>query len=321
MGQAELFDFVAIDFETATNQLDSACAVGLAAVRDREIIETEYSLIKPPELKFLKENINVHGITPDMVVDSPAFDDLWNDRLKKYFGHSLVIAHNARFDMSVLKESLVYSDCPDFKYVDSVSIARDFVPGKKTLAHCAEHLQIDMGQHHNALNDAITCAKIVLKCLDVSGLKNIGQLCFSMDNITIHNFSDLLSDKSMIKKPKQKHSYPTYSVVDYTSVKEIKAKTDKFDETHPFYQKNIVFTGIPPMGRREAMQAVADCGGILKESISGKVDYLISGESPYPDQPKESRKEKKAMELNQAGKGHIQILNGEEFLRLLKNEQ
>lgn len=311
----ERFDFVAIDFETATHNFNSACAIGLAAVRDGEIVETEYSLIKPPELKFSPENIKIHGITPDMVADSPTLDDLWLPVLKKYFSdETYIVAHNARFDISVLKKSLSYYDCPDFKYIDSISVARDFVPGNKSLERCAEYLGIDMGQHHNALDDAITCAKIVLKCLNMSGLTNIEQLLFP--EIQPAQKKTRLSSLSR-NQMKDKYDYSSY-----ISAKDIKPNTETFDETHPFYQKNLVFTGMPPLGRNEAMQAVADLGAILKDDISRKIDYLVVGEPDpkYSDQFGKSRKERKAIELNQSGKANIKIITGEEFLKLLNEK-
>lgn len=308
------FDFVAIDFETATDKFNSACAIGLAAVRNGEIVQTEYSLIKPPDLNFLPQNIEIHGITPNMVANSPTLDDLWSPVLWQYFGPNLIVAHNARFDISVLKQSLANQYCPDFKYIDSVSVAKDFVPGSKSLEHCAAQLGIDMGQHHNALDDAVTCAKIVLACLNLSHMPNIGQLCFSRDNIKIHNFSDLQIITSMQSKSKQRPSYSAYA-----SVKEIKPKTESFDETNPFYQKKIVFTGTFSIGRDQIMQIAADAGANLKSGVSRKTDYLVVGEPDpnYTDENGKMQKERTAIELNESGKTHIKIINEEEFRRLL----
>lgn len=40
-------DFAAIDFETANNERSSVCSVGIVVVRDGEIVDKFYSLIKP----------------------------------------------------------------------------------------------------------------------------------------------------------------------------------------------------------------------------------------------------------------------------------
>ena len=44
--------FAAIDFETATGYMESACAVGIVTVTDGEITDEYYSLIQPPENEY-----------------------------------------------------------------------------------------------------------------------------------------------------------------------------------------------------------------------------------------------------------------------------
>lgn len=311
------YDFVTVDFETATRRYESACSIGIAAVQNGEIVDTFYSLIRPPLLDFDEKNIEIHGITPDMVKESPTLDDLWTLELSRFFGPNLVIAHNAYFDMSVLKQSLSYYNALDFKYVDSVSIARDFVPGKKSLKCCAEYLGIDMGSHHNALDDAITCAQIVLKCLDISGLNNIGQLCFSRGNIKINNFSELIPQNTyQIRKEKQ---FPrkSYQVI---STKDIIPQTTDFDETHPLYQKCVVFTGKLNIDRKDAMQLAVDVGAIVKKNISKKVHYLVVGikDPEFTNEDGLSRKEAMAKELNSEGNANIQIISEDDFLSMVR---
>ena len=47
-------DFAAIDFETANQQRTSVCSVGIVIVRDGEIADSYYSLIKPAPEWILK---------------------------------------------------------------------------------------------------------------------------------------------------------------------------------------------------------------------------------------------------------------------------
>ena len=56
--------FAAIDFETATGYMESACAVGIVTVTDGEITDEYYSLIQPPENEYWRGNLLVDGITP-----------------------------------------------------------------------------------------------------------------------------------------------------------------------------------------------------------------------------------------------------------------
>lgn len=306
----QYYDFITVDFETATNRYDSACAIGISAIKDGKIDFTYYSLIKPPDNYFLEENIKIHGITSEMVESSPELDDIW-DEIRTLFESSLVIAHNAYFDMSVLKHSL-NQPIENFKYVDSVAIARDFVPGKKSLEHCAQYFGIDMGEHHNALDDAITCAKIVLACLTRSELPHIAQLCFAIPTIKIHNFDELSSSTAYKYGPKSQASLPEYA---YLRSKDITPQNTAFDETHPLYKKTIVFTGQLKISRKDAMQLVVDAGAFLKDGISKKVDFLVVGET---DKNIPTTKEKKADELNQSGKADIKIISEDDFFNLVK---
>lgn len=62
-----MFDFVAVDFETANARRSSACSIGIAAVKGLKVVETYHSLIRPEFGRFSGVNIRIHGITPDMV--------------------------------------------------------------------------------------------------------------------------------------------------------------------------------------------------------------------------------------------------------------
>lgn len=56
------FDFIAVDFETACQYLNSACSIGIVAVKDMEIVDSFQSLIQPPKMFFEASNVKVHGI-------------------------------------------------------------------------------------------------------------------------------------------------------------------------------------------------------------------------------------------------------------------
>ena len=58
-------DFVAIDFETANGRRCSVCSVGLIIVRDGEIVDRFYSLIKPTPNYYSYWTTEIHGLTHD----------------------------------------------------------------------------------------------------------------------------------------------------------------------------------------------------------------------------------------------------------------
>lgn len=157
-------DFVAIDFETANYKRNSACSVAVVEVRDGKLYDSFYALIRPPELKFNYLNIQIHGITPNDVRDKPNFSQIWQE-LRPCLENKIVLAHNASFDMSVLKSCLCEYDLmmPRFQHCCTVSIAKKVWPELENhkLSTLGNYFHIDF-QHHNALDDARTCAAIAL---------------------------------------------------------------------------------------------------------------------------------------------------------------
>lgn len=167
--------FTAIDFETANSSRGSACAVGLCTVQNGKIIRCVQHLIRPEPLYFSPFNISIHGITEDDVADAPAFIELWPEILASISGP--LVAHNASFDMSVIRRSLddAGSDYPDVDYYCTRVLAKLTWPGMPTygLDHMAQHLGITF-QHHNAEEDARACACVALEACSVHG---VGSLC------------------------------------------------------------------------------------------------------------------------------------------------
>ena len=93
-------NFVAIDFETANYQPDSACAVGLVKVVGGEIVDKAVHLIRPPTKQFVFTY--VHGLTWKDVAKSDDFGTLW-PKLEPFLeGAQFLAAHNASFDKGVL---------------------------------------------------------------------------------------------------------------------------------------------------------------------------------------------------------------------------
>ncbi|ARK30125.1 3'-5' exonuclease [Halalkalibacter krulwichiae] len=158
-------DFVAIDFETANTNRSSACSIGLVVVRNGKVAEEYYQLIKPNEMYFDPICVRIHGITSEDVKDAPTFHDVWKD-ISHLLEGKLVIAHNASFDMSVLRHSLdeYQLDYPSFSYNCTVNVSKKTWLGlhSYSLNVVADHLQIEF-KHHHALEDAQVAAQVYLQ--------------------------------------------------------------------------------------------------------------------------------------------------------------
>lgn len=159
-------DFTAIDFETANSSHASACSVGVVRVRDGAVVDREHWLIRPPagHDEFLAFNIKIHGITADMVSDAPTWEEQL-PQLRDFIGSDVVVAHNAGFDMGVIRGacSATVTPTPKLHYLCSVQVSRktyDIPSHRLPLAAAAA----GFGEfaHHDALADAEACASIIV---------------------------------------------------------------------------------------------------------------------------------------------------------------
>ncbi|MBP5582643.1 MAG: 3'-5' exoribonuclease, partial [Bacteroidales bacterium] len=64
-------DFAAIDFETANYSHTSVCSVGIVIVKNGEIVDTFYSLIKPEPNYYNYWCTQVHGLTRNDTDSAP----------------------------------------------------------------------------------------------------------------------------------------------------------------------------------------------------------------------------------------------------------
>lgn len=171
-------NFIAIDFETANGKRNSACSLGLVKVENGVIVDSREWLISPPEMYFHPINVSIHGITEDDVANQPSFNYIW-DEVEDYLQDSMVIAHNASFDVSVLRACLeTYGITnPNFDYMCTVQISKHLWPSMpnhklNTLAHLFD---IPL-KHHDALEDTLACAKIAIKACESISAKNMNDL-------------------------------------------------------------------------------------------------------------------------------------------------
>lgn len=163
--------FVALDFETATSHRDSACALGAAMVEDGRIVSERSWLFRPPGNRYDMGNIAIHGIHPRDTEDSPDFGETWEE-ISEFVGGTLVVAHNAAFDLYVLRDSLLARGLAvSLDYGCTVALARKVLPdmANHRLDTMARHYGLQLN-HHDATSDARACANIGLRLSAQSGL-------------------------------------------------------------------------------------------------------------------------------------------------------
>ncbi|OYP38516.1 exonuclease domain-containing protein [Rhodopirellula sp. MGV] len=171
-------NFTAIDFETANRRQDSACQLAAVVVRDGKIVREGMWMIRPEPFFFSAININIHGIHPDDVRDEPNFGGLWGE-ISEFIADDCLIAHNAMFDIGVLKACLEKHQCdiPSQTFSCTRLISRHTWPDRQRygLKPLSTWLGIDF-KHHDALEDSRACARLLLAAGATLGVESMDEL-------------------------------------------------------------------------------------------------------------------------------------------------
>jgi len=157
-----------IDFETANHSEVSICAAGMAVMEDGNLAESPYWLVKPPKGHgwFLEEfTKNCHGLTYLDVLDAPEFPAIAPEFLARLAQADIVVAHNAAFDMRLLRGTLQHFGLtyPVFDYVCTLRLSRRVWPElpNHQLHTVAAYIGHEF-QHHNAQSDAEAAGRVLL---------------------------------------------------------------------------------------------------------------------------------------------------------------
>ncbi len=156
-----------IDFETANHSRVSICAAGMAIFEDGNLIESPYWLVRPPKGHgwFLEHFTDIHDLTHFDVQDAPEFPAIAPEFLDRLTRSDIVIAHNASFDISVLRTTLDHFGlhCPEFDYLCTCQAAKRIWPElpNHKLSTVAAHIGHEFN-HHHAQSDAEAAGRVLL---------------------------------------------------------------------------------------------------------------------------------------------------------------
>ncbi len=156
--------YTAFDVETPNQKNDRMSAIGVALIEDGMIVQ-EYDTIVDPMTFFEPFHIELTGITPEMAKKSPTFPEVWNE-IAPLFEDSVLVAHNAPFDLGVLCKCLHAYGIQwktTVKYVCTVRLGRVCYPGLNDhrLDTLCDRVGIEL-DHHRAGSDTHACAELLL---------------------------------------------------------------------------------------------------------------------------------------------------------------
>ncbi len=258
-------DFVAIDFETATKL--NPCQIGIAIVKGGEIVQTINRLIRPPHNYYDPQTISVHHITPDKTDNQPEFPEVWND-IKDYFDEAIVVAHNARFDMSVLQNALDMYYIP-YPHIEGYICTCDLNDRERLELACARY-GIILEHHHDGEDDAVNCAKLYL-----AYLKN----------------EQKTSDEDLPKELFQKSQFAFSFKAVFEGHEALRGDVlqkdlSGADPNNPFFDRKVVITGVFDIDRIELANRLKSMGADIDTSVSSRTNYLLIGNDPGPSKIK-----------------------------------
>jgi DNA polymerase-3 subunit epsilon len=311
--------FVAIDFETANSFQGSACEVGLYRVIDGQPGGQLHSLIRPhpDHSRFDGINVSIHGIRPSDVKDSPAFSDLW-PAISDFTADLPLVAHNAAFDMRVLRELLrLYSiDSPRVTYYCTLVLSRrllDLV--SYSLPFVAEELGLTHNVMHRASSDAQCAAEIAIALLAQSAQPDLAGLAESV-RVSAGRFDG----DTWFASRAESHTASGYNSAAIEEMRRSLGASHEVDPDGPLFGQRVAFTGgLASMTRAEAAARVLAAGGEPQLSVTKSTNFLVVGaENGYTIDPKtaQTAKFEKAKALRAKG-STIEILDEFEFSRMV----
>ncbi len=162
--------FTAFDTETSGISPTNSRIIEIGAVQfTKDGIISKWSKLFDPDQILSPFIVNLTHITQEMVDASDPINKHIRDFLT-LLGSSIIVAHNAQFDLNFLNAECENCGLPVTKNqaIDTLQLSRIKIPEAEShkLDFLADFLGIDKGSSHRALDDAITCMELFKKCLE-----------------------------------------------------------------------------------------------------------------------------------------------------------
>ena len=158
--------FTVFDVETPNRMNNRMSAIGITIIENEQIEKEFYTLVNP-ETHFDSFNTILTGISEESVRNAPSFPEVW-EKIEPYMSGGLLVAHNAQFDMGVLKKCLLAYEIEWKPYaydICTVQMGRRLLPGiSHKLNDLCDYYGIAL-DHHKADSDSRACAQILLRYL------------------------------------------------------------------------------------------------------------------------------------------------------------
>lgn len=287
-------DFVALDVETANADPRSICQIGIAVFKDGELVETWESLINP-ESHFDFMNSAIHGINENHVKGSPTIQEV-KSKLDELVGDNVVGIYSG-FDKVALERNF---NQLDYKWLDITRVVRrtweQVAYSGYGLANVCKLNGILIGNHHNALADAIAAGKVLVCALSSKKLT-----INDCESLIKKKISTLITRGAMAEQPNP-----------------INVIIDGGNPDGEWFGDVLCFTGELRVPRFEASIIASQLGFDVGKGVTKKTNYLVKGQQDlFKLNGKDiSAKEEKALALIKKGQD-IVVISEDDFFYMI----
>ena len=263
--------YCVLDLETTgfSFRTEKITEVGIMKVKDGKVID-KFECFVNPEKPIPKQVVEVTHITDEMVKNAETIDKVF-PKILEFIGDSVLVAHNADFDIGFLKhnaKNLGYT--LENTYLDTLKLAKELFPDYKKykLGIIAENLGIKVEVAHRALDDVDTTVKVLNVMIKMLKEKDVKTL----DDIE-EKLSDDFSKKDSYKR------LPSYHAIilakNYVGLKNL-YKLVSISHLHYFYKKPRILKSIfKKYSEGLILGSACEQGELYRAIVAGKDEEEI----------------------------------------------
>ena len=227
--------YCVLDLETTgfSFRTEKITEIGIMKYQNGEVIDN-FECFVNPEKPIPQRVVEVTNITDDMVKDAETIDKVM-PKVMEFIGDSVLVAHNADFDIGFLKYNAKQLGLSlENTYLDTLKLAKELFPDfkKYKLGIIAENLGIEVLVAHRALDDVDTTVKVLKIMLQKLKEKNAK---------TLDDIEKVTEDSQNYKRLKNYHA--VILAKNYVGLKNL-YKLVSISHLNYFYKKPLILKSI-----------------------------------------------------------------------------
>lgn len=281
--------FVSFDFENLFPQRVTACSVGMVKYKNGIIVDSFYTLIRPPfeyEGKSGPILTFIHGFTENDFEGQPTFAEVLL-QMEAFIEGFPLVAHNACVERACIHDacayynietSIPYEDIIDTyllsKAVDAKLGFTERIKGIYSLSVVCQRYGVQVLRHHHACDDAEMCGNLFLA-------------------LPKYLSGELVFDESVLRQSLEycakefssgNNIFTSYGQRGHTILcgDVLQKDLSCADPDNPFYDRKVVVTGIFNIDRQELAKILKRMGADIDTGVSSRTNFLLIGEEPGP---------------------------------------